>query len=87
MSADQNPDRLVFGEAINQKSVRGGDISKDVYYCRQGDLKLIYRADTEQWELYNLRKGPRELENIAETSEEATGLKDKLKPRIRRWIK
>lgn len=87
LSADQNPDRVVFGEAINQKSVRGGDISKDVYYCRQGDLKMIHRADTEQWELYNLRKDPRELENIVETSEEAAGLKDKLKPRIRRWIK
>jgi arylsulfatase A-like enzyme len=85
-SANQYWEPVVFGEAIDQKSMKGGDISKDVYYCRQGDMKLIFRANTEEMELYDLEKDHHELNNIAE-SEEAAKLMIKLKPRIRRWIK
>ena len=76
-----------FGEAINQKSVKGGDISKDSYYCRVGDMKLIYRADTGWAELYNLEDDPREQHNLAAASKDAPRLQELLKPRIRRWIK
>jgi arylsulfatase A-like enzyme len=87
LPAKPDPDRVVFGEAINQKSMKGGDISKDVYYCRQGDLKLIYRANTEQIELYYLKDDLGELKNLSESSAETPELMKKLKPRIRRWIK
>jgi len=76
-----------FGEAINQKSVKGGDISKDSYYCRVGGIKLIYRADSGQAELYNLEDDPHEKHNLAAASKDAHRLQELLKPRIRRWIK
>jgi arylsulfatase A-like enzyme len=82
---DKYVEESVFGEAINQKSVKGGDISKDVYYCRLGDMKLIYRADTGSSELYNLRQDPAEKNNLAGSSTEIAKLEAKLKPRIRRW--
>ena len=78
-------EKRVFGEAINHKTVKGGDIDRDVYYCREGELKLIYRADSDQTELYNLKDDPGETHNIAETSPETVRLKMMLTPRIRRW--
>ncbi len=87
LTADRYPDRVVCGEAINQKSIKGGDINRDIYYCRQGNLKLIVRADTGQRELYNLKKDPWEQLNIAETSPQTAELMLKLEPRIRRWTK
>jgi len=76
----------VFGEAIDQRSQRGGNMDKDIYYYREGDLKIIYRADIDAWEMYDLREDPRELNNIANTSPKAEELKNKLLPRVRRWI-
>lgn len=80
------PNRGVFGEAIDQRSQRGGNMDKDIYYYREGDLKIIYRADIDAWEMYDLREDPRELNNIANTSPKAEALKNKLLPRVRRWI-
>jgi arylsulfatase A-like enzyme len=76
-----------FGEALDQKSVKGGDIGKDVYYCRMGDMKFIYRANTNSLELYDLKQDPGELNNIARSSTETARLEAMLKPRIRRWSK
>ena len=76
---------FVFGEAIDQKSMKGGNMDKDVYYCRRGDWKLIYRANTQQAELYNLKQDPRETHNLAGASETSL-LETELKPRIRRWL-
>ena len=76
-----------FGEAIDNKSVKGGDINKDTYFCREGDLKLIYRADPDRWELYDLKDDPGELQDIAPSSKETGRLQSRLKPRIKRWIK
>jgi len=81
------PKRGVFGEAIDQKNQRGGDISKDVYFYREEDLKIIYRANLDTWEMYDLNKDPQELNNIVGTSPSAEELKSKLKPRVRRWLK
>jgi len=61
-------------------------MDKDVYYYREGDLKIIYRADLDSWEMYDLREDPRELNNIVNASPEAEELKSKLKPRVRRWV-
>ncbi len=75
-----------FGEAIDQHSQRGGNINKDIYFYREGDLKVIYRANLDTWEMYDLKNDPRELNNIVNTSPQAEELKRKLKPKARRWL-
>ncbi len=75
-----------FGEAIDQHSQRGGDIERDVYFYREQDLKVIYRANLDSWEMYDLKEDPRELNNIVDTSPQAEEMKNKLKPRVRRWF-
>jgi arylsulfatase A-like enzyme len=77
---------IAFGEAINQKSIKGGDIGKDSYYCRKGDMKLIYRADSGREELYNLANDPMEQRNLA-GSVDAEELRQHLMPRVRRWMR
>jgi len=79
------PDTGVYGEAMDQHSKRGGDISRDIYFYREKDLKIIYRANLDSWEMYDLESDPQELNNIVEASPEAEKLKDKVKPRVRRW--
>lgn len=81
------PVKGCFGEAIDQRSQRSGDIEKDVYFYREQDLKVIYRANLDKWEMYDLKEDPKELSNIIDTSPEAEELKSKLKPRVRRWLK
>ncbi len=76
-----------FGEAINQKSVKGGDMGKDSYFYRSGDLKLIYHAETGQAELYDLKADPKELHNIAGDSTDTGKMQAELKPRVRRWAR
>lgn len=80
------PERGVFGEAIDQKSERGGNIEKDIYFHREQDLKMIYRANLDSWEMYDLKEDPGELNNIISTSPAAEALKNKLRPRVRRWL-
>jgi len=83
---DDYPQTGVFGEAIDQHSQRGGNMDKDVYYYREEDLKIIYRAELDAWKMYDLKEDPGELNNIVNTSPEAEGLKSKLKPMVRRWV-
>ena len=80
------PEEGVFGEAIDQRSQRGGDIGKDIYFYREKDLKVIYHAGFDRWELYDLKEDPKELSNIVGSSPAAKNLKSKLKPRVRRWL-
>ncbi len=80
------PERGVFGEAIDQKSERGGNIEKDIYFHREQDLKMIYRANLDSWEMYDLKEDPGELNNIISTSPAAEALENKLRPRVRRWL-
>jgi len=79
-------ERGVYGEAIDQRSKKGGDLERDIYFYCEGDLKIIYRANLDSWELYDLEEDPKERVNIIETSPEAERLKGKLKPRVRRWV-
>jgi len=79
------PERGVYGEAIDQRSKRGGDIEKDVYFYREQDLKVIYRANLGSWEIYDLKADPKELNNIVDKSPAAENLKKKLTSRVRRW--
>jgi len=80
------PDSGAFGEAIDQHSKKGGDIDRDIYFYRNGDLKIVYRANLDSWEMYDLKEDPRELNNIIATSSQTEEMKNKLKPRVRRWV-
>jgi len=80
------PQKGVFGEAIDQHSQRGGDINRDIYFYREQDLKVVYRANSDTWEMYDLKEDPKELNNIVDTSPAAEDLKKKLTPRVRRWV-
>lgn len=62
-------------------------MSRDIYYYREGDVKVIYRANLDNWEMYNLKEDQQELNNIINTSKCANDLKQKLMPRVRRWQK
>jgi len=74
-----------FGEAIDQRSEKGGDPARDIYFYREGDLKIIHRPEPESWELYNLATDPREIDNIVSSSPEAERMKGRILPRVRRW--
>ena len=83
---DAYPEKGCFGEAIDQKAQRGGDIEKDSYFYREKDLKIICHASVDRWELYDLKQDPNEVNNIIDTSPDAEKLRGKLKPRMRRWL-
>ncbi len=78
-------DREVFGEAYC-KSGRHEEKEnpKEVHYCRQGDLKVIYDEKRDAWELYDLAADPGEKQNVAESHPDAEALKDRIRPRVRR---
>ena len=79
------PSRGVFGEAVDKHGSQEKGEAKEVHYCREGDLKMIYRERDDSWELYDLKSDPIELNNIVETSPEAGRMKEKIRPRVRRY--
>ncbi len=85
------PDKGVFGEAVYQQSphkgdhARGPDMSRDIYFYRENDLKVIYRANLDSWEMYDLKEDPKESNNLIAMSPHAEALKSRLMPRVRRW--
>lgn len=80
------PEKECYGEALFHEAGKGEDINRDVYFCREKNIRIVYRANLDEWEMYDLEKDPRELENIVDTSHKAERLKNKLKPRVRRWL-
>jgi len=55
------------------------------YYYREGDLKMIYRERDDSWELYDLKADPKELNNLIEASPRSETMKEKIRPRVRRY--
>ena len=82
---DNYPQQGVFGEAINQHTQKGGNIDQDSYFYREQDVKIIYHAENNAWEMYDLINDPEEKINIINSSLRADVMKSKLKPRVRRW--
>lgn len=83
--SEEYPEKGVFGEAVDKHgSFEEGD-EKEVHYYREGDLKIIYRERDDSWELYDLRSDPGEAHNIIETSPAAEKMKEKIRPRVRRY--
>ena len=85
-SSEDAVERGAFGEAFDQRSKKGGDPKRDIYFYCEGDLKIIHRPEPESWELYDLSADPLEQTNIVESSLSAEYLKTRILPRVRRWI-
>jgi arylsulfatase A-like enzyme len=81
------PSRGVFGEAMDKQGSHENGEEREIHYYREGDLKIIYRERDDSWELYNLKVDPKEINNIMEGSPEAEGMKQKVRPRVRRYQK
>ena len=79
------PEKGVFGEAVDKHGSHEKGEEKETHYYREGDFKIIYRERNDSWELYDLKSDPEELNNIFGSSPEAEGLKEKVKPRVRRY--
>ena len=86
LPAGAYPEKGCYGEALYREPGKGEDVNKDVYYYREKDLKIIYRANLDAWEMYDLHKDPGEATNIIEGSQDAGKMKDMIRPRVRRWL-
>lgn len=75
------PKKGCFGEAIGKIGQKEKDTDKPVYFYRESDLKIIYRESSNIWEMYNLKKDPKEVNNIIDTSSIADDMKEKLNSR------
>lgn len=78
---------VCYGEALTQLRGNKVDFTRDTYYCRRGGLKLIHRAWTSEWEMYDLSTDSGELHNIVEQSLEFDRMREILLPRVRRWAR
>ena len=79
------PVKGVFGEAVDKHGSDEKGEEKEVHYFREGELKIIYRERDDAWELYNLKDDPRELKNIIDSSPGSERMKEKIRPRVRRY--
>jgi arylsulfatase A-like enzyme len=84
---EEYPEKGCFGEALFHEAGKGEDINKDAYFYREKDVKIIYRANIDEWEMFDLEKDPREQVNIIHASPEADRLKSILAARVRSWIR
>jgi len=75
-----------YGESMGKIGNKEKDTDKPVYYYRENNMKIIFREDSNMWEMYDLEKDPEEKNNIISDSY-SKYLKDKLCPMINRWIK
>ena len=93
IKAAKTGEKGAFGEAVYQRSPhrgdyeRGPDMNRDIYYYRESDLKVIYRANLDSWEMYDLKEDPKESSNIIAESPHAEALKSRLMLRVKRWQK
>jgi len=78
------PQKGCYGEAIGKLGHRVKDSDRQVYFYRENDLKIIYRAEEDTWKMYDLQADPQEQNNIINTSPMADEMKSKLRPRINR---
>lgn len=79
------PTKGVFGEAVDKHGSREKGEEKEVHYYLEGGLKIIYCETDDSWELYDLNSDPGERTNIIETAPASEDMKEKVKPRVRRY--
>ncbi|MFC1498620.1 sulfatase [Verrucomicrobiota bacterium] len=81
------PEKPCFGESVGKLSHKIKETDKPAYFCRDKDMKIMYREEDDKWEMYDLSEDPAEKNNIIDTSPQADEMKAKLKPRIKRETK
>lgn len=79
-------DRICFGEAISKKG-RQKETDRPIFYCRTGELKMIYEVESDKWSLYDLKTDPHEIKNLFGSVPETFEIKKQLEMRIKRVIK
>jgi arylsulfatase A-like enzyme len=92
LPADNYEKTGCFGEAIEKMGHKIKETDREVYYYLENRHKIIYRGNTDGWELYDLETDPQELNNMMmqspqdeETARARARMTAVLKPRIRRW--
>jgi len=78
------PQKGCYGEAVGKLAHRIKNTDRPAYFYREDNLKIIYRAEEDRWQMYDLSTDPKEQTNIVDTSPLAEEMKDKLQPRIDR---
>lgn len=73
-----------FGEAIEKLGHSIKETDKEVYYYLENSLKVVYRGNTDSWEIYDLQNDPHELNNLVGKLPEEERMKTVLKSRIGR---
>jgi arylsulfatase A-like enzyme len=76
-----------YGEAIDKFGPREKGDEKDIYFYREGDMKIIYREIDDSWELYHLQEDPEEKNNIMGMNTIGEYLMKKIIPRVKRYEK
>ncbi len=75
--------RPCFAEAIGKRG-REKETDRPVYCCRDADIRVVYDAAADSWELYDLASDPGQHRNIVASSSLAEEMKAKLRSRINR---
>ncbi|TKJ45757.1 hypothetical protein CEE35_02845 [Candidatus Aerophobetes bacterium Ae_b3b] len=78
------PKKGCFGESISKIGHKEKETDKPIYFYQEDEQKIIYRQDSNIWEMYGLKEDPKELNNIIGTSVMAREMKEKLRPRIKK---
>ena len=81
--ADYPSGKGVYGESTDKRGKKK-PTDKPVYFYREGNLRVVYGTTDDEWALYDLEADPKELDNIIETSPEASRMQEMLSPRIGR---
>ena len=78
------PIKGVFGEAVDKHGSHEKGEEKEIHYYRKGNLKIIYRERDDSWEVYDVERDPKEVNNIVAISAEAENMKQMVRSRVRR---
>ena len=73
-----------FGEAINKRGHKEKDEDRPIYYCLQGNRKIIFYEGTGAWELYDVKDDPGEKRNRINDDEKAEDMKGELQGWLQR---
>jgi arylsulfatase A-like enzyme len=82
---DSLESRTVFGEAYHKVGRHEPKENlKEIHYCREQDVKIIYSEHEDDWQLFDLATDPGEKDNVIDSHPTAMELKLKLQRRVRR---
>ncbi len=78
LPVENYPDMGVYGEAVDKFGRKVKETDKPVYYFRDKNLKIVYKANGDVWEMYDLAQDPKELNNIIGQNDKTEYMKEKL---------